>query len=57
MSKEDEGVEVTISTEYGRIRLEFKKPLQWISMNYIQAIGLADIIIKKAKELEPGWKN
>ena len=55
---EDSGIEIEISTTADeKVRIEFKKPLKWLSMNYIQALALADILVKKAKELEPRWKN
>ena len=66
LNKDDEGgINILISAENGRVRIDFGKPLEWIAMNYVQALGLADVIIKKARELENGageperqlWKN
>ncbi len=50
LNDEDEGfLMMAISVEKGNVRIDFKKPTQWLAMNPEMAMDVASIIISNAR--------
>ena len=55
LSAPDQGqVAMKISTENGRVRLDFPHPVKWLAMPPQQAVQLATLIMTRAQALGAG---
>ena len=58
MSKDDKGeIQIVISADNGKVKIDFGIHVAWISMNYNQAIEFAELLKQKARDAQDEWRK
>lgn len=57
-SKSDDGeIQIVITSEDGKVKVDFGSPVLWIAMSYTQAIEFASLLKEKARAAQDEWRQ